>query len=376
MIIEKQGKSSIFYGPFSQNVASNGAEGKQAFQRKDFIASFQEQPTALAVFSQDNIWKHHGSSLLKFLGPLNIPVHIHILPDREECKTMAELNQSLEFMMEKGCDRHSAVIAFGGGTVGDHAGFAAATFMRGIPWFYIPTTLLAMQDASVGGKVAVNLSHGKNLAGAFWQPEGVCIDLHFLKSLPTREFVAGSMEWVKHAVLKGADLYTAIREFPDHFLEPVHSWAPLARRGVSVKIEVVNEDYLEHGLRKTLNLGHTLAHALEKITNYRFLHGEAVGLGLIFTCILGNELGADYKWDALFQWIMDRLPMEMIRTELTNNPETQKVLNYTAFDKKKNGTRLTWIIPEEPGQIQLREDINRTTLNRTFTAWKRILGLL
>jgi 3-dehydroquinate synthase len=375
MIIEKQGKSSIFFGPFSQNDAPNGEEGEQPFQREDFATCFKELPTALAVFSQDKIWEHHGTALLEFLAPLKIPTHLHILPDREECKTMAELNQSLEFMVEKGCDRHSAVIAFGGGTVGDHAGFAAATFMRGIPWFYIPTTLLAMQDASVGGKVAVNLRHGKNLAGAFWQPGGVCIDFRFLNSLPPREFVAGSMEWVKHAVLKGTGLYTAIHQFPDHFVEPVHAWAPLARRGVSVKIKIVDKDYLEHGLRKTLNLGHTLAHALEKITNYRFLHGEAVGLGLIFACILGNELGASSRWDALFQWIMDRLPMEMIRTELQNNPETRKILNYTAFDKKKNGHSLTWIIPVKPGQIQLREDVDNPTLNRALTVWKRVLGL-
>jgi 3-dehydroquinate synthase len=217
------------------------------------------------------------------------PITITI-PDGEEHKNLAWLAFLYDRLIEARIDRDSALIALGGGVIGDLAGFAAATFLRGVPFVQVPTTLLAQVDASVGGKTGVNHPAGKNLIGAFYQPRLVLIDVAVLRTLPRRELAAGLAEVIKYGVILDPALFELLEERLDHVL---HGDADLLVQIVGaccrLKAEVVREDETERGYRAVLNFGHTLGHAVEALTEYRrFLHGEAVAIGMAFAARLSQ----------------------------------------------------------------------------------------
>lgn len=206
------------------------------------------------------------------------------MPDGEQYKTLETVAQLYDELVATGLDRSGTVIALGGGVVGDTAGFAAATYMRGVKLVQIPTSLLAMVDSSVGGKVGVDLPQGKNLVGAFKQPDGVLIDPDVLTTLPEREWRCGMAELIKHGLLADEALLDPALWTKDHAGE-------LVARAVQVKVNVVQQDPYERGVRAHLNLGHTFAHAIERVTHYQWLHGEAVGVGLVAAARLSYALG-------------------------------------------------------------------------------------
>ena len=208
-----------------------------------------------------------------------------MVPEGEEHKTLATVAALYPQFLAGGLDRKSPVISLGGGVVGDMAGFAAASYLRGVPFVQIPTSLLAMVDASVGGKTGVDLPQGKNLVGAFKQPELVIIDTAVLQTLPAAEFKSGLAEVVKHGILGDPDLF---EELETH--GPT-SMMHLVADAVRVKVEVVEEDPFEQGRRATLNLGHTFGHALELVSEFSLRHGEGVALGLIAAANMAAELG-------------------------------------------------------------------------------------
>ncbi len=218
-----------------------------------------------------------------YANSLNLTKLITI-PDGESHKTLATIAQLYADFIEARLDRGSTVIALGGGVVGDTVGFAAATFLRGVKFVQIPTSLLAMVDSSVGGKVGVNLPQGKNLVGAFKQPERVIIDPLVLKSLDHRQWSCGMAEVIKHGLLADEGLL-------DPALWTLERMEELIARAVQVKVAVVQADPYEQNIRVHLNLGHTFAHAVERVTNYAWLHGEAVGIGLIAAARLSVRLG-------------------------------------------------------------------------------------
>lgn len=204
--------------------------------------------------------------------------------DGEQFKTLETVSAFYRQWIEMGADRHSVVLAFGGGVVGDTVGFAAATYMRGLPLIQMPTTLLAMVDSSVGGKVGVDIPQGKNLVGAFKQPDRVLIDPDVLATLPAREWRCGMAEVLKHGLLADEGLLDPALHTPEKAAE-------LVRRAIQVKVNVVEQDPYEHGVRAHLNLGHTFAHAFERVTNYAIPHGEAVGIGLRAAALLSARIG-------------------------------------------------------------------------------------
>jgi len=218
-----------------------------------------------------------------YANSLNLTKLITI-PDGESHKTLVTIAQLYVDFIEARLDRGSTVIALGGGVVGDTVGFAAATFLRGVKFVQIPTSLLAMVDSSVGGKVGVNLPQGKNLVGAFKQPERVIIDPLVLKSLDHRQWSCGMAEVIKHGLLADEGLL-------DPALWTLERMEELIARAVQVKVAVVQADPYEQNIRVHLNLGHTFAHAVERVTNYAWLHGEAVGIGLIAAARLSVRLG-------------------------------------------------------------------------------------
>lgn len=209
---------------------------------------------------------------------------IAYMEDGETYKNLDTIKRFYEQFLKQGADRHTTIVALGGGVVGDAAGFAAATFMRGVKFVQIPTTLLAMVDSSVGGKVGVDLPQGKNLVGAFKQPEVVLIDTEVLESLPKEQWRGGMAEVLKHGLLADEGLL-------DPGLHSRKRAEEMVARAVKVKVDVVQQDPYEMNIRAHLNLGHTFAHAIEQVTNYAWSHGDAVGFGLMAAATLSHDLG-------------------------------------------------------------------------------------
>ena len=243
----------------------------------------------IAVVTDRNVARLQGDPVKAFLG--GAPAYV--APEGEESKSIPELGRVLDFLAAQGLDRSGAVFAVGGGVVGDLAGFAAASYLRGIDYYQVPTTLLSMVDSSVGGKTGVNLAAGKNLVGAFHQPRGVFISTGFLATLPPREFAAGVAEVLKSALLADGKLFADLEGRPlalgDARLPAV------IRRCCEIKARLVEDDEREQageGGRALLNLGHTFAHAIEQAAGYGlYLHGEAVAIGLCAAARLSNALG-------------------------------------------------------------------------------------
>lgn len=232
-----------------------------------------------AIVTNDTLAPLYGAALADRLPDARLIV----VPDGEQYKTLATVERLYADFVAAGLDRSSTVIALGGGVIGDTAGFAAATYMRGVPLLQIPTSLLAMVDSGVGGKVGVDLPQGKNLVGAFKQPDAVLIDPDVLKTLPEREWRCGAAEAIKHALIADPGLIDLI--------DPAGDAEAMVARAVQVKVNIVEQDPYEQNIRAYLNFGHTFAHAVEQVSGYRWLHGEAVGVGMVAAARLSAVLG-------------------------------------------------------------------------------------
>ncbi|MFN2501001.1 MAG: 3-dehydroquinate synthase [Pyrinomonadaceae bacterium] len=257
----------------------------------------------IAVVSNTTVFDHYGERFLASLSSAGFAAPHFLLKDGEQYKTLRSAEALLKFLADNGIARSDAVLALGGGVVGDISGFASAIYLRGVPFLQIPTTLLAMIDSSVGGKTGVNSTFGKNLIGAFHQPAGVLIDIDVLSTLPRREMTAGMCEAVKQGAIGSRELlaktskYLIVNSALGNSADGKTQLADLIRAHVAFKAKIVAADERESikrkdsGSRKILNFGHTLAHALEKLTSYKyFKHGEAVGYGIIFAAELSKRL--------------------------------------------------------------------------------------
>ncbi|CAM2008553.1 3-dehydroquinate synthase [Acanthopleuribacter pedis] len=322
--------------------------------------------------SQEQVWGFHGQALAEAFAASGVTVsedHLYFMPDGEQFKSLATFEAIQQWLVDRGADRRSLLVVLGGGVVGDLAGFVAATYMRGMAWLYVPTTLLAQQDASIGGKTAVNLPQGKNLVGQFWEPRAVIVDSAVLGTLPQRQINAGYMEFLKHGMLQGEALYQDALAVPT----ATDDWAaqmPVLARGVRVKADVVAQDPHEKNQRRLLNLGHTLAHALESYTEYRqFLHGEAVGIGLLYVAMVARRLGSTYAWPGLMEAVVPRLPA----CDPANWDQT-RLLDLTRRDKKGVGGKIAWIIPHRPGDVEIITGIDRAVLAASLEELVAVLG--
>jgi 3-dehydroquinate synthase len=268
------------------------------------------------------------------------------LPDGEEFKTWSQVEDLCTNWLEKKIHRSDCILAIGGGVVTDTAGFAASIFLRGVRWVAAPTTLLAMVDASVGGKTGINLAEGKNLLGTFWQPSLVVADIDCLETLPKRELRAGLAEVIKSAWIGDHDLLDLIdAERP--ITDPL--WEELVMRTIKVKARIVEEDEREAGVRKALNLGHTLGHALEAATGYkRFLHGEAVAWGLRAVAIIAANRGLlTGPWRRQLEASIDRL--EPLPPIIGMTPD--RILHHLSRDKKIDDGGVGWVLPSDGGVV-------------------------
>ena len=269
------------------------------------------------------------------------------LADGEESKRWLAVEELLRRWLEEGLHRGDSVAAVGGGVLTDTVGFAAAVFLRGIDWIAVPTTLLAMVDASVGGKTGVNLLEGKNLVGAFWPPRLVVIDVDTLATLPERELRAGMAEVVKTAWIGDHDLLGLVASNREKL--STDRWQELVMRCVAVKAEIVGEDEREAGRRAALNLGHTLGHALEATTGYRrFLHGEAVAWGLHAAARLGARRGL-LGSDAANELHATVATLDPLPSIADIDPESLSA--HIAHDKKRGAEGIGWVLPTDDGVV-------------------------
>ncbi len=281
------------------------------------------------------------------------PVRI-TLPDGEAHKTLGTWQGLVEDVLALQIDRRTPVLALGGGVTGDLVGFAAAAILRGLPFVQVPTTLLAMVDASVGGKVAVNTVHGKNLVGAFWQPRLVYAPFDVLDTLPDDEVRSGLGEVVKHAVLSGEDALAQLEaDRADLNARSHEALARAVRASVACKAAVVAADPRESGVRATLNLGHTLAHALESVAGYgRLRHGEAVAIGLVAVTAYCERRG----WTE--RGLARRIEQVCAGLRLPVAPpldlDRSALVSAVAFDKKRDRATITLVVPAAPGRVELR----------------------
>lgn len=272
-------------GPYSV-VAGAGAISRAA-QEIAALGDF----SSVHVVSSPKVWRAVGKIVERGLR-LSNRNGVHLFSDAESAKHLGSVEQIARSLSRAGADRKSLVIAVGGGVVGDVAGFAAASYLRGVALVHIPTTLVAQVDSSIGGKTGVNLPEGKNLVGAFYPPRLVITDPDLLRALPDREFRGGLAEVIKHAVIADAPMFALLeKEMVKVLRRDRDVLGSLIPRNVQIKARVVSRDERESGLREILNFGHTFAHALESVTHYRrYQHGEAVAWGMIAAAFLGHEI--------------------------------------------------------------------------------------
>ena len=309
------------------------------------------------VVSTANIWRLHGPQVQGALGAVE-PI---LLPDGERYKNLQSVTKVYDALIRANADRGSAIIAVGGGVIGDTAGFAAATFLRGITLVHVPMTLLAQVDSSVGGKVGVNHTLGKNLIGAFHQPRLVVIDPLFLKTLPRREFRSGLYEVVKYGMIASRSLFDLLtNETKAIFDRDPSVLVPAIVESCRIKADVVSKDERESGLRRILNYGHTVGHALEAVTKYRrYRHGEAIAYGMLAAADLAVARGAlaERERQALAQLIAALGPLPPI----TDLP-MQDVLDAIRRDKKVLNGTLHFVIAIEIGATMTIDDVTEAEL--------------
>ncbi len=304
------------------------------------------------VVTVPEVGRRYGARLERSLRSSGIKSRRIVVADGERSKSLRVLGRLYEGLLDFDADRSTAVIALGGGVVGDLAGLLAATWMRGVPFVQVPTTMLAMADASVGGKVAVDLSRGKNLVGAFHQPRLVWMDVATLRSLPRRQRANGLVEVIKHGVIRDVALFERFERDIERILdlEPGPTLDVL-ERSCQIKADVVAQDEREGGLRMILNFGHTLAHAIETLLGYRkLLHGEAVGIGMVFAARRSEAMGLAPAG------VADRIEALLQRADLPTAPPDlprRAYLDALRVDKKRKDGHVQFIAVRELGKAEI-----------------------
>jgi 3-dehydroquinate synthase len=313
------------------------------------------------VVTTDDVWRHQGERLERGLAGRSFEKIL--LPAGEPNKRLAPLEAAAEQMIERGGDRQSIVIGFGGGIVTDMAGFLAAIFMRGIPVIQVPTTLLAQVDAAVGGKTGVNLANGKNLIGSFHQPLAVIIDPLVVETLPEREYRAGLYEVVKHGIIASEPLFRLMVDRRAEVLaRDPGAVKTMVAESVRIKAEVVSADERENGLRRILNFGHTFGHALEAETKYeRFLHGEAVAWGMKAATHLAAMEGMLSDPSEILSAVESYGPIPAL-----NGIAAGALQARLLSDKKTVHGRIHFVLPAAIGKVEVRSGIPETNVRKAI----------
>jgi 3-dehydroquinate synthase len=312
------------------------------------------------VITSPNVRRHWGEALEKSLRDASLPYEVLEMLDGEPAKHLHTVEQLAEGLVDAKADRKSLLVAFGGGVVGDIAGFLAAIFMRGIPVVQIPTTVVAQVDASIGGKTGVNLRAGKNLIGSFHQPSTVLVDPDILGTLDDREFRSGLFESLKCGVIRDSDLFDFMERNALKILaRDSRTMQRVIGDSIRVKADVVSADEKESGVRRILNFGHTIGHALEAATDYsHFLHGEAVAWGMIAAAAIARESGACDATTADRIASATRLYGPLPRVVC----DVESVLGRLISDKKTVAGVVHFVLPQKIGKVKISNDVPSSTV--------------
>jgi 3-dehydroquinate synthase len=324
------------------------------------ILASRADPGPVLLVTDENVGPLYLDRVRESVRAADFRPEALVLPAGERLKTLENVRRVYDRLLSVGADRGTPVVALGGGTVGDLAGFAAATWMRGIPWICLPTTLLAQVDASVGGKTAVNYREGKNLVGVFHEPSAVAADLETLRTLPEREFLSGFSEVLKTALALDPELFISIESDPGGVATPEGRRIPdTVVACVRAKVRVVGADLREAGRRRVLNFGHTVGHALEAAAGYGgVLHGEAVAVGMMAAVRLSvKRTGLAPEWEARLAGLLRALGLPVEREDLAVVPEREAVARHLARDKKIRGGRIAMVLLEAPGRPRIVTDV-------------------
>ena len=309
------------------------------------------------VVSNETIFPMCGSVVVKTLRERYAKVVPVILPDGEIFKDWQTLQLIFDALLENGCDRKTVLFALGGGVVGDMTGFAAASYMRGVPFVQVPTTLLAQVDSSVGGKTAINHPLGKNMIGAFYQPQRVICDLDVLKTLPPRELSAGLAEVIKYGPIADMTFFAWIESNLDALIS-MHpaALAYAIRRSCEIKAHVVGLDEREAGLRAILNFGHTFGHAIESGLGYgKWLHGEGVACGMVMAAELSRRIGlVDEHFVHRLTTLISRAGLPVRGPILDENDNAGRYLSLMRMDKKSEAGEIRFVLVDGPGSALVR----------------------
>ncbi|NET31632.1 MAG: 3-dehydroquinate synthase [Cyanothece sp. SIO1E1] len=337
-----------------------------------WLANCQRQRSGVGqkvlLVSNPEIFRHYGERAIASLRQAEFQVRHCILPAGEPYKTLSSVQQIYDLALEQRLERASIMVALGGGVIGDMTGFAAATWLRGISVVQVPTSLLAMVDAAIGGKTGVNHPQGKNLIGAFHQPRLVLIDSKVLSTLPEREFRAGMAEVIKYGVIWDRDLFTQLEtaqrldrqhELGDNLLQTILT------RSAQAKAQVVSQDEREAGLRAILNYGHTIGHAVESLTGYRTInHGEAVAIGMVVAGQIAVELEL---WDPnSAQRQLNLIEKANLPTQLPADLDIDAILAALQIDKKVQAGRVRFVLPTQIGAAIVTDQVPTAVIRQAL----------
>ena len=337
--------------------------GRGALRELPRVVSRIGQDGAVFVISSSRVWRHWGKRVEKLLGGARRGTIL--MDDAETAKNLSTVEKACRELVRAGADRRALIVAVGGGVVGDVAGYVAASYARGIALVHVPTTVVAQVDSAIGGKTGVNLPEGKNLVGAFYPGKSVVADPEMLSTLPPREFRSGVYEIIKYGVIGDAALFQFLEKNMEKVLRREHSaLAFVIERSIAQKARVVSKDERESGLREILNFGHTFAHALESATRYRkFLHGEAVGWGMVAASRLAVEKGM------LSPDEEERVARVIARVgPLPEWPSVapERLIAAMQADKKTRAGRLRFVLPLRIGAVQCGVEAEEEMLLRVL----------
>jgi len=368
-LLEKRGEH---YSSFSLNVHANGNPVEQnahkvqvalgryhlsAMEEYDAVVGSVEQIGDLfherglqnpLVVTDENVVKFHAEKLVAMLRKSGYEPKVVAIPAGEEHKNLETVSFLWKSFLENGLDRKSTVIALGGGVIGDLSGFAASTYMRGIVWAGVPTTLLSIVDASLGGKTGFDLPEGKNLIGAFYPPKLVLADPSLLLTLPAAELISGMAEVVKHGVISDPELFALCSRGLDWVKDNLEE---VVKRAMAVKIKVIEEDPYEKGIRAALNLGHTVGHAVELVSKFKLRHGEAVAIGTVVESRYAERIGIASS--GLADKISETMSALGLPIRIPEEMSREEIIRTMRVDKKKSAKAIRFALPVEIGRVEL-----------------------
>tara|TARA_Y100001935_G_scaffold93147_1_gene77473 strand:+ start:92191 stop:93285 length:1095 start_codon:yes stop_codon:yes gene_type:complete len=314
-------------------------------QASVFMAErFNHQKVFMVV--DEKVHKHHGNVLESKIGASFKRIIKYIVPSGEESKSFEQFSSILDMVLKEGVERSTPIVAIGGGVVGDLVGYVAASALRGVPLIHIPTTLLAMVDSSIGGKTGINHQTGKNLIGAFYQPEAVFADVRLLSTLEKKEWVNGLSEILKYGMIEDPEILETLYALTSggDFGSP-EDWIPVITKSAGIKTDVVSRDVKESGVREFLNFGHTFAHVIEKMGNYKtYSHGEAVFAGMIAALHMSNKVGAKIDPQLLMRF------KNLYTFDLKQlGEDTQHFIELMLRDKKVKNSTIRLVLLKQTG---------------------------